>query len=376
VLFTPTLDPNRIRPTLADRHPGRHLLLGKLPETLYEQLLAPASTLLVGKRLVYLVPHGPLHYVPFAALRTATGKHLLDLSTGSATGLALSQVPSATILLRNCLGSRPANGGETLALGFNDAGGAQPLRFAEAEAEHIAELLSGQVWTGSAPKRERLQRVGTTLRHLHIAGHALFTPRDPLGSWLLLGDNDQLSAREIIQDGKPRAELVTLSSCTSGISHVVPSDELLGLPRALLYAGASTIVCTRWEAIDIVALLVMDRFCHELQRHSPAIALRNAQVAVRSMRFAELAQLFATWHARGGALATAIGDPAKLIQDLALISRDASVEPNIESSGNHANEVKAPGDRQATGVPDPPDPQARPFASPLLWAPFMVIGRA
>lgn len=363
-VFFPVLDPNRVRPLADDRHPGRHLLLGAMPVTLYEQLVAPVAALLAGRRLLYLVPHGPIHYVPFAALRTPGGASMLDLSTGGdGAGLALAQAPSATILVRSCLGAPPAGGTAALALGFNDAGGAQPLRFAEAEAEHIAGLLGGATLTGAQPKRERLRSAGRGLRHLHIAGHALFTPRDPLGSWLLLGDGEQLSAREIIGGIDLGVELVTLSSCTSGVSHVVPGDELLGLSRALLYAGAPTIVCTRWEAVDIVALVVMDRFYRELRRHSPAVALRNAQVAVRNMSYAELAQLLAGWVAEGGALAAAIGDPDLLLQEVVMVARSAEGGP-------------AAGEPPAQGIGTAPDPEQRPFAAPLLWAPFMVIGRA
>lgn len=362
--FAATLDPNRLRPLLGDRHPGRHLLLGPLPVTLYTQLIAPAAALLAGKRMLYLVPHGPLHYVPFAALRTTDGEYLLGLSVaGDAGGLALAQAPSATILVRGGLQGRTAHGTAALAIGFNDAGGAQPLRFAEAEAAHIAGLLAGSAWTGAQPKGADLRRAGATLRHLHIAGHALFTPGDPLGSWLLLGDGDALSAREIISSVDLGAELVTLSSCTSGISHVVPGDELLGLPRALLLAGAPTIVCARWEAVDLVALLIMDRFYTEIPRHPPAVALRNAQVAVRTMTFAELEQTFARWRGAGGALAAAIGATDQLLTELARTVRAALAADDAE--GDAGGPVEAA----------PPDPQSRPFAAPLLWAPFMVIGR-
>src|SRR5262249_18231840 len=146
---------------------------------------------------------------------------------------------------------------------------------------------------------------------LHIAGHARFDPRDPLGSHLLLGHGDALDAHAIIRDLDLAADLVTLSSCTSGITHVVPGDELRGLQRALLYAGTPTVVCTRWEARDLVAPLVMDRFyAGLLQGYPPAVALRDAQVAVRELTTQALAALLDRWHAEGSALAAALGGPA------------------------------------------------------------------
>lgn len=363
-LFTPAIDPNRLRPPVNDRHPGRHLLLGHLPVTLYEELIAPAEAMLQNKRLLYLIPHGPLHYIPFAALQTPGGLSLLDLCPAAGgDGLALAQAPSATILVRNCLGRAPSQATEVLALGFNDPHGPQPLRLAEAEAAHIAMKLGGQALVGAQPKRAALRQIGNQLRYLHIAGHALFTPSDPLGSWLLLSEGDQLSAREIINEISIDAELVTLSSCTSGTSSVVPGDELLGLPRALLYAGAPTVVCTRWEAVDIVALLVMDHFYRELSQHAPALALRNAQVAVRELTFAQLTDLLDGWNAEEGGLASAIGDPQTLLEEIALVSR----------GGRHSGMYFADAPDQEVHIA--PDPHERPFAAPLLWAPFMVIGK-
>ena len=103
-IFRPPLDPNTLRPQPGDPGPGRRLLRDRLLTHLHAQLIAPAAALLRGRALLYLIPHGPLHYVPFMALRSAAGAHLLD-----AAGPAIALAPSATVLLRNCLG-RPSAG--------------------------------------------------------------------------------------------------------------------------------------------------------------------------------------------------------------------------------------------------------------------------
>ena len=103
-IFRPPLDPNTLRPQPGDPGPGRRLLRDRLLTHLHTQLIAPAAALLHGRALLYLIPHGPLHYVPFMALRSAAGAHLLD-----AAGPAIALAPSATVLLRNCLG-RPSAG--------------------------------------------------------------------------------------------------------------------------------------------------------------------------------------------------------------------------------------------------------------------------
>ena len=114
-------------------------------------------------------------------------------------------------------------------------------------------------------------------------------------------------------------------------------DELFGLQRAFLYAGAPAVVCTLWEAADFVALLVMDRFYTALHAgHPPASALRDAQVALRSMTGRDLLAALDRWRAEHPAFVAALGALPE-VQPAAL---DAAI-----------------------------------YADPFYWAPFMLIGK-
>jgi CHAT domain-containing protein/tetratricopeptide (TPR) repeat protein len=334
-IFRPEIDPNSLRPQSGDPGPGKRMLRDRLLARLHAQLIAPLAELLAARRLLYLIPHGPLHYVPFTALRSAEGAYLL-----AADGPAIALAPSATILLRNCLGRGQAldrHSTPLLALGYNDEE-ENPLRYAEPEARHVAAMLGGQAWTGPAGKSARLFGEARAARWLHIAGHAYYDPHDPLGSALKLGSEDMLSARQIIEQLELSAELVTLSACLSGVTQVVPGDEMLGLQRAFLYAGAPAVVCTLWETADLVALLVMDHFYADL-RHgvAPAVALRDAQIAVRDMTGRKLLATIARWRYEDAEFAAAIAELPAI----------------------------------------PPDAlDTRIYADPAHWAAFMLIGRA
>jgi CHAT domain-containing protein/tetratricopeptide (TPR) repeat protein len=332
-VLRPALDPNTLRPQPGDPGPGRRLLRERLLTHLHAQLIEPAAALLSGRKLLYLIPHGPLHYVPFMALRSAGGEHLLQ-----ANGPAIALAPSATVL-GSCL-SRPRVGAQHTAplraLGYNDEGAAA-LRYAEDEASHVARLAGGEAWIGPETKRQWLIAEGRRARWLHIAGHAVYDPHDPLGSYIQLGKHDALSARAIMNELALDAELVTLSACMSGLSHVVPGDELLGLQRAFLYAGAPAVVCTMWEAADFVALLVMDWFYTGLRAGSaPAAALRDAQVALRGTTGRDLLAILKRWRTEHPDLVAALGE----LPDLPPNALDATI-----------------------------------YAEPFYWAPFMLIGR-
>src|SRR5439155_3665491 len=152
-----------------------------------------------------------------------------------------------------------------------------------------------------------------------------------------LGAGDGISAREIMGELDLRADLVALSACTSGLSSVVPGDELLGLQRAFLYAGAPTVVCTLWEAADFVALLAMDRFYQDLREgRGAAAALRDAQVALRGMTGRDLLATIARWRVEAPDFVAALGEL-----------------PDIPAE--HLDTLL--------------------YADPFYWAPFMLIGR-
>lgn len=316
-------DPNLLQPLPSDPTPGRQLLTGRKLSWLYTQLLAPIEHLLAGMHTLHIIPHGPLHFVPFAALQQPGGSHVLTPG-----GPSVTYAPSATVL-RACLERQADDNTIDLALGYNGAGPAT-LRFAEHEAQQIARLTNSQAIIGPAGKRQHLSERAARVRRLHIAGHAVFLQHDPLGSYLLLGADDRLDARTMMHSLNLNAALVTLNACTSGLSHVASGDELLGLPRAFLYAGASTIVCALHEVDDVAAYTLMVYF-HENLAHgqAPAMALHQAQLLLRTQHRDEVE---------------------------ALIQR-------MFDEGTRAM------------LPALADYDPIPFAHPRYWAPFIIIGK-
>ena len=81
------------------------------------------------------------------------------------------------------------------------------------------------------------------------------------------------------------AELVTLSGCGTGMNVVVGGDELIGLVRGLLYAGAQTLMVSLWEIHDESTAEFMRDF-YTAYKDSPnkARALREAVLKLRVKR--------------------------------------------------------------------------------------------
>jgi tetratricopeptide (TPR) repeat protein len=236
-------------------------------EELYRKLLSPLEEKLEGQHLV-VVPHGLLHRLPFQALHDGH-RDLIDR-------FSISYAPSATIY-RLC-GERPVNDqGGALVMGVPDAEAPLILDEATAVAGIIpeAELLLGAKATMAA-----LRAKGTRCRLIHIATHGFYRQDSPMFSGIRLGDSI-LSLYDLYRFNLP-AELITLSGCATGMSTVAGGDELLGLVRGLIRAGARAALLSLWDVQDRSTLEFMTSFYRFLTTGAnKAAALQKAVQMVR-----------------------------------------------------------------------------------------------
>lgn len=249
---------------LARRHAGRlAAATRRLLEQLHDELLAPLGDL-PGRRLV-VVAHGPLHEVPFHALHDGDS-WLLERHE-------VSVAPSASVLAATL--ERPCRSGPALVLGVPDAAAAQVAD----EATAVATALPGaRLHLAEAATAEALRRDAPGSSVVHIACHGLFRPESPAFSALRLGDT-WLTAAELLSVDLDGA-LVALTACETGRSRVRGAgDEVLGLARAALGAGACAVLVSLWLVQDDVAARLVARWYGLLADGAgAAVALRTAQL--------------------------------------------------------------------------------------------------
>ncbi len=202
---------------------------------LYDELIRPLRRKLREQHLA-IAPYGILHLLPFHAL--------LDGDRCLSDEFTISYTPSGGVLAA-CL-RRPASTAEgNVVFGIPDA--RSPA--IEREARHVAGLLrEAQLHLGAEANEKRLREVAAEARVLHIATHGFFRRDNPLFSAIRLGDGF-LSLFDLYRLNL-KADLVTLSGCSTGLSLVVGGDELLGLTRGLLHAGARAVLLSLWDVQD------------------------------------------------------------------------------------------------------------------------------
>jgi CHAT domain len=265
---------------------------------------------IAGCDLLCVVPHGPLHLLPFAALRWSPEEYLIER-------IGLASAPSATVLRfcqyknprRRQRHHRPTSCFVACAPTPDD----NPALF-DADREALETIFSGRDGLrftsltgppGTLPaSKDMIAKHASCHDVIHLACHGVFASdlgsQDALESALLvsngrtvptLGDLRRLppqergaflmSAREVFGFDL-QADLVTLRACSSGRAEVHSGDELLGLSRAFLYAGSPSLIVALWNVSQRSSRVLLNEFYRLWLDESALLpkwaALREAQV--------------------------------------------------------------------------------------------------
>ncbi len=241
---------------------------------LYDGLIRPLRAELTTPRLG-IIPHLRLHYVPFAAFYD--GEHYLGEQ------FSLFYLPSAGVL-PYLQGRRSADA--MLALAYGQPQGLPALRFADQEAQEVAGLYGTTPLEGpAATETEFRQRAGAA-GVIHLAAHGQFDEAQPLFSRIVLAPDAQsdgaLEVHEVYGLKLTATDLVVLSACQTQLGQTSYGDDVVGLNRAFLFAGAPSVIASLWSVDDAATEKLMVAFYRNLRAGRPkAEALRAAQAIVR-----------------------------------------------------------------------------------------------
>ena len=242
---------------------------------LYQQLIQPLKPYLKTRKLA-IVPHGALHYLPFAALTSSTGKFALD-------EYQIRILPSASVM--RFLKARSKNKRYMLALGNPDLNRDDlDLPGAQTEVEKITGTDANiDAFFRKDASETLIKQSSSQYQRLHIASHGVFYADRPMQSSLLLAKDDSndghLTVSEIY-DLDLNADLVTLSACETGLGKITNGDDVIGLNRGFLYAGANTIISSLWQVSDAATAELMQLF-YQNNGNDKREALHSAQLRVK-----------------------------------------------------------------------------------------------
>src|SRR5262249_21785750 len=119
-----------------------------------------------------------------------------------------------------------------------------------------ASILEGERADGKA-----FSQAAQHASFVHIATHATYRKDNPMFSNFKLADG-YVTALDLFSMNC-QANLVALSGCQSGLGRIADSDDLLGLTRGFLYAGARSLLMSLWTISDESTVSLMNEFYKE-----------------------------------------------------------------------------------------------------------------
>lgn len=285
---------------------------------LSERLLQPLLPALKGRESWFLSLDGELHRVPFNSLPlpgdpeqllaetvqlhlVTSGRDLVDRSglQRGANGVQPALVVADPAFDHSAAPSSPESGGNLSR--SRDMGSLkvwQPLPGTAREGKELAALLGADLRAGAAATTLAVEQAQHPLV-LHIATHGFFLPDQdeaqagPAQPWLPLqghdllanfrgedpllrsglvfaganhpvanpeDDDGYLTAQEAVQLALQGTELVTLSACDTGRGDVHTGEGVYGLQRALIVAGARSLLLSLWQVPDEATCEFMLRY--------------------------------------------------------------------------------------------------------------------
>ncbi len=253
-------------------------------QALYKWLIEPIESYL-NTPTVGIIPHDVLHYLSFAALREAQ-PHPGDSATPFSQryfgdAYRLFALPSGSTLQFVQQKQKPAHG-NVLAVGNK---GYPPLKYAEREAQEIAEIHGALLLLREEATEAAFQKFVRDASIVHVSTHAQLNAVSPLFSGIMLHDG-MLEVHEIYGMTLPHTDLAVLSACNTQVSAQFgqqhPGREIVALNRAFIYAGAPSVIASLWSVNDEATYDFMISFHKHLKQGlSKAEALQQARIETR-----------------------------------------------------------------------------------------------
>lgn len=164
------------------------------------------------------------------------------------------------------------------------------LPYATKEATIINQKLTSfrnkSIYSGDSATTNAFKEQLTTSRIIHVATHSEVSMQDPLFSTIYLNSSETESqfgeafyAYQLF-DNKLDNELIMLNSCSSGSGNYMQGSGIMGISRALRYAGAKSLALNLWEVNDKIASNFAESFYTYINKgYSKSEAMRQAKIA-------------------------------------------------------------------------------------------------
>jgi CHAT domain-containing protein/Tfp pilus assembly protein PilF len=302
----------------------------KPAQQLYDWLIKPLENELAAAeaQTIIYAPDGQLRYIPLAALHDGQGWLVERFRVNNITADSLTDFNSKPQQELRILAGAFTEGSYKFSVGqrqFSFSG----LPFAKREVETLAAQVPGttKLLDNEFTKQATIPQLDNH-SVVHFATHAALVRGQPDESFILFGNGERVSMREVQTTWiLNNVDLVVLSACETGLGGQLGNgEEILGFGYVMQNAGARAAIASLWKVDDSGTQALISAFYQAMKggNITKAEALRQAQIALITGDYKALAQ------------------------------QSGEVQPQMEN--NPSSQV------------------SNKFSHPYYWAPFILIG--
>ncbi|MEB3179565.1 MAG: tetratricopeptide repeat protein [Nostocaceae cyanobacterium] len=265
-------------------------------QQLYTWLIKPLENDLkqAGVKTIIYSPDAQLRYIPLAALHDGNQWLVQRYRINNITAKSLTDFSSKPQPQPRVLAGAFVQGTYNVTLG-DDTFYFRGLTYAGKEVENLVSLIpnSTKLFDQSFSKEATTSKMNE-YNIVHMATHAAFVPGDAKNSFILFGDGDQATLKDIENWTLNNVDLVVLSACETGLGGKFGEngEEVLGLGYQFQSRGVRATIASLWQVDDGGTQALMDAFYASLEngKTTKAEALRQAQTALITGDFKPLGE--------------------------------------------------------------------------------------
>ena len=248
-------------------------------QQLYDWLIRPLETDLAeaGVETIIYSPDGQLRYIPLAALHDGDSWLIQQYRINNITAESLTDFTENDAAQPKILAAAYAD--ELLVHTPEVNGTAYTFRGLPGAGLEVATLSAATTFLDEDFSLDAVRPILDEYTVLHFATHAAFVPGVPEDSFILFGNGDTLTLRDVEDWTLNGIDLVVLSACETGVGGLGNGEEILGL--GYQFRGAKAVMSSLWQVSDLGTQTLMTEFYTALEQGmTKAAALQAAQQAL------------------------------------------------------------------------------------------------
>ena len=258
--------------------------------TLYDQLIKPIKTHLVGTKLI-IVPDEILWDLQFDLLIDAENTKTKAKPNYLLYDYAISYANSASMLFESHDTKTPSNFlNECLAFSYtsNDSivsNSEVDLPGSREEIKQLSSVFKGKYLYDNDASEANFKKNVSLYNLIHLALHAEIDSLNPEIIKIRFSELTQNEKEDNILYGHELytvnipADLVVLSACNTGVGKINNGEGILSVGNAFQYAGAESLMLSRWSISDETTPEVMKYFYENIKKGmSKSEALQHAKM--------------------------------------------------------------------------------------------------